>query len=542
MCIMIFAPHPDDEALFAAGLIKRAIDDGEKVIVVNVTNGDSLGKIYGQGRICESVESMQLLGLNTDNHIFMGYGDVTLYNLYNAESDDEIIPSFVGTTTYGVPNYIQDFHSLLYGAPGEYTRRTIISDIKAILRIYKPDDIFTTSLYDWHDDHSALYFLIVKAILEYKQEIQSYSPKLYESLVWAPGVYDNWPTIDKDPDPILPFSEPPYLATTPLRWEFVDSISVPSSMLIVPRPQNLKYKAIGLYKSQANEFLYSFVKSNEFFWVRDFNNIATLANVSVSSENTSTGQLGKSAVDSIIGGYPSFTKNEWATVGELNGAWIKLSWDREYLVNNIILYDRFNEHDHIINATLTFSDGSSIDIDSLPNVKYGYPITFPPKLISWVKLTINEAIGANIGLSEFEIFQSNIAYKAMVTVSSENKPYGQLGVAAIDGRIDGYPGDYSREWVTDGELDGAWIRLNWDDEYEINSVVLFDRINGSDKIEGGTLSFSDGSTIDVGPLEPNGKATVITFSPKTINWIQFTVDNAIGLNIGLAEIEVHQNI
>ena len=33
-----------------------------------------------------------------------------------------------------------------------------------------------------------------------------------------------------------------------------------------------------------------------------------------------------------------------------------------------------------------------------------------------------------------------------VSVSSENAFSGQLGTRAVDGAIDGYPGDYTKEW------------------------------------------------------------------------------------------------
>src|SRR5262249_37453087 len=62
----------------------------------------------------------------------------------------------------------------------------------------------------------------------------------------------------------------------------------------------------------------------------------------------------------------------------------------------------------------------------------------------------------------------DIALTASVSVSSENVNTGQLGIKAIDGVIDGYPGDSTKEWATVGELGlrsgssaYAWIRLDW---------------------------------------------------------------------------------
>jgi LmbE family N-acetylglucosaminyl deacetylase len=134
----------------------------------------------------------------------------------------------------------------------------------------------------------------------------------------------------------------------------------------------------------------------------------------------------------------------------------------------------------------------------------------------------------------------NIAPFAVVTASSETPQYSQLAIKAVDGIIDGYPGDYTREWATAGEGSGAWIQLTWSIPYLVDRVVLYDRPNLSDNILSATLSFSDGSTLAVGPLNNGGDGTEYTFPPKVINSLTMTV-NTVSIttqNIGLAEIEV----
>ena len=46
---------------------------------------------------------------------------------------------------------------------------------------------------------------------------------------------------------------------------------------------------------------------------------------------------------------------------------------------------------------------------------------------------------------------TNIAALATATASSQNTSTGQLASKAIDGVIDGYPGDYTNEWATVGQ-------------------------------------------------------------------------------------------
>lgn len=135
---------------------------------------------------------------------------------------------------------------------------------------------------------------------------------------------------------------------------------------------------------------------------------------------------------------------------------------------------------------------------------------------------------------------SNITPKARVTVTSTYKGYSAK--AAIDGVVGGYPDDPSAEWASDGEKTSAMLRLNWDKPYTINHIWLFDRPNtGYDQVTGGSIIFSDGSSIGVGELPDDASAAKeITFPPKQVTWIMFIVTSVKPQtqNSGLAEIAV----
>ena len=130
------------------------------------------------------------------------------------------------------------------------------------------------------------------------------------------------------------------------------------------------------------------------------------------------------------------------------------------------------------------------------------------------------------------------ATPANVTVSSQNTATGQLGIKAFDGSIDGSPGDPTKEWATLGQLAGAWIQLTWSGPGTISKLILNDRPNLQDNVLSGTLSFSDGSSVPVGPLPNDGTGLLVTFPPKTGTWVRFSVTSAVGSNIGLAEFQV----
>ncbi len=68
------------------------------------------------------------------------------------------------------------------------------------------------------------------------------------------------------------------------------------------------------------------------------------------------------------------------------------------------------------------------------------------------------------------------------------------------------------EWATAGERAGAWIQLNWSTSSNVSEIVLFDRPNAQDHIRGGTLTFSDGSSVR--GRRPAGNAAALRWCPS----------------------------
>ncbi|MGD0907525.1 MAG: DUF4082 domain-containing protein, partial [Candidatus Acidiferrales bacterium] len=149
-------------------------------------------------------------------------------------------------------------------------------------------------------------------------------------------------------------------------------------------------------------------------------------------------------------------------------------------------------------------------------------------------------------------FDTNVAVLATATASSQTATGLQGAANAIDGILGGVPDplenslNYSSfsatgggEWVTAGQLGGAWIKLTWPSSVTTSRVTLYGRPDGVDNVLSGTLTFSDGTSIAVGALPVGGTGYPITFASKTITWMQFTVNTAQGTNIGLSEIEVY---
>jgi LmbE family N-acetylglucosaminyl deacetylase len=869
--IVILAPHPDDEALCCSGVIYNALQQGNKVTIVVVTNGDSGGTSVGLQRERETMAGMGLLGLSQPNIIFMGYGDQALQGLYQSTSPTTVIASPAGQTqTYANQGLgSMSYHQYLYGVPGAYNRQTILGDMEAMLQNLHPDDVYTTGLWDEHPDHSTTFSFVVEALLTLRRQGVALSTRVHETFIHAPcsscGTPTNsnymWPGGGVGIQPVFtpaqPFSEPYYLNingpngfTTPYDWRQIENLPAPAPMQILTQSANLKAQIISDYPSQTdipNGYLFSFAKKNEFFWVHDFStNIAGLATVTVSSQNTGSGQLGTSAVDGFIEGIPGNPKWEWVTQGELAGAWINLAWSTPVTISQVVLYNRQTTVEDIQSGHLTFSDGSTVPVSQLPINGNPYLVSFSPRTVTSMRFTVDNAVGQAIGLTEIEVYgftpgstinnpqffqgitasapyntdnygqnltpaitdaqttnlkvvafdvdnqplnyawgsdsgvitgsgqnvqfsppvvsaptlvgttvtvsdgqggtakangfitvtpsntsgiavsslslnptslqsgsiaqatvtlnsvaphgavvalsssntavatvpatvtvapgassavfsvntiyvsssvsvtisaslggvtvpaslrvlqpsvalssitfnpptvgggtqstgtvtltapaqgnvtvalqngapsivsipasviipsgsasvtfpattQSvsagtsvaisatfagqtsnatlrvapyvapNLATSAAVTVSSESVSTQQQGIKAIDGIVDGSPGDYTKEWATNGQLAGAWLRLTWSAPVTTTQVVLYDRPNPTDNVTSATLSFSDGSTVPVPALPNDGSPQAVSFSSRAVTWVQFTVNTAVGQNIGLAEIAV----
>jgi LmbE family N-acetylglucosaminyl deacetylase len=136
---------------------------------------------------------------------------------------------------------------------------------------------------------------------------------------------------------------------------------------------------------------------------------------------------------------------------------------------------------------------------------------------------------------------SNVAASATVTASTQNNADGQTAAKAVDGAIDGYPGDYTREWATTGGKAGSFLDLAFPSAVTLNRVVLYDRPNADDQITAGTLTFSDGTTESVPSLNNAGQGTVIDFAARSTTSLRLNVTAVSGttINVGLAELQAY---
>jgi len=244
------------------------------------------------------------------------------------------------------------------------------------------------------------------------------------------------------------------------------------------------------------------------------------------ASSTYSGLPASNAIDGNAG-------TEWASAGEIN-PWLQLNWSSPQNIGGIVINDRANSSDWSQGGTLTFSDGSSMSVSGIPNNGSPYTITFPTKMVNWVKFQIAGASGSfNNGLAEFDVYgqpATNVSPGATATASSTfNGSYPASN--ATDGNV-------STEWASAGELN-PWLQLNWPAQQNIGGITFNDRANASDWAPGGTLTFSDGSTLNVSGIPNNGSPYTILFPTKAVSWVKFQVSGGSGANVGLAEMQVY---
>jgi len=136
----------------------------------------------------------------------------------------------------------------------------------------------------------------------------------------------------------------------------------------------------------------------------------------------------------------------------------------------------------------------------------------------------------------------DVAPNATASASSENGGTGQLASKAIDGVVDGYPGDFTKEWATNHGKAGNWLNLQWSSSQTANVIVLYDRPNLNDQITGGNIQFDDGLTYSFGALNNDGTLNVLNLAVvPTFRSLRLNITSVSGstINIGLAEIKVY---
>ncbi|MCX5711904.1 MAG: PIG-L family deacetylase [Candidatus Omnitrophica bacterium] len=261
--ILILAPHPDDEAIACAGVIQNALKAGSSIRVAYLTNGDHNQFAFivfekrlvfkrdefiylGELRRKEATAAMNILGLNKEQLVFLGYPDFGTFAVF-ARYWQRSKPYMSWLTRISSVPYKGD---LSFGAT--YTGESILSDLKRVLMDYKPNKIFVSHPADTNPDHRAYYLFLEIALADLERFIGK--PQVYSYLVHSYG----WP-VPRHYHPQLFLEPPKQFQNSPVKW---------NSYELTAEELNKKYMAILSYKTQTASsafYLLSFARRNELF-------------------------------------------------------------------------------------------------------------------------------------------------------------------------------------------------------------------------------------------------------------------------------------
>ena len=107
--VLVFSPHPDDESLGTGGYIIRSVENGAKIKIVLVTDGNKHG--LKDKRYQEFRTATNTLGVTEDNLVFLNYPDGKL----SSQNQNELYNKFKEVIISDNPNvvifpHIQDSH------------------------------------------------------------------------------------------------------------------------------------------------------------------------------------------------------------------------------------------------------------------------------------------------------------------------------------------------------------------------------------------------------------------------------------------------
>ena len=195
--ILILAPHPDDESLACGGIIQRALNSGLPVHVLFLTNGDNNEwsfmvyrkrpellpwqvRAMGEVRRGEALAAARGLGLPPDALTFLGYPDFGTLRIWCSHWGDAPPFRSMLTRVTSVP------YENAYRRGAAYKGEEIVRDLAAVIREFRPTQIFVSHPADDNPDHAALY-LFTRIVLWDLAEDQR--PQVHPFLVH----YPRWP-------------------------------------------------------------------------------------------------------------------------------------------------------------------------------------------------------------------------------------------------------------------------------------------------------------------------------------------------------------
>jgi LmbE family N-acetylglucosaminyl deacetylase len=171
--LLVVSPHPDDETLCCAGVIRRVIESGGRASIVWLTSGDGseLDLLFvektlrlapqrmrdlARRRMAEARAAAAVLGVPPARQFFLGYPDGGLLMLMTDNFVTPYASRFTGATR------VPYSEALFPGHP--YTGASLERDFESVLERVRPTLVLAPSPLDAHPDHRAAGILTLQVM------------------------------------------------------------------------------------------------------------------------------------------------------------------------------------------------------------------------------------------------------------------------------------------------------------------------------------------------------------------------------------------
>ena len=415
--VLFVVPHFDDELLVGGSLLYDFAHSKEwETYVLYYTNGDYY-HYEAAVRQKEAISSCEILGVDKNHIIYMGYGDRWKGEKHIYNSDDEIMVSFSGhDQTYSL-NGIDEYCFYKHGKHNDYRISNIYKDLKDILTDLFPEVIVCVD-YDAHPDHKAL-SLMMDGVLPKIITQNNYTPlylKKYAYECVFRGlddyyIYPHRPTICLTQDLV---SSPIYKWNDRVRFSVNDRCNTP---LI---KDNVLFQAACKHKTQ----LFKYVSRKAFnsdivYWRKHTENLAYFAEIS------GTSGIKEYINDGITIDSPDITNpvvaldaSTWIPDKSDSQKLISLQWKDPVSVKQITIFENPTENNNIYKIKILFNNRKAYYFSDIHHDGSSSCFNCDEKEILRIDITIEEFEGERAGLSEIEVFD-------MVTpLSKYNLPVG----------------------------------------------------------------------------------------------------------------------
>jgi LmbE family N-acetylglucosaminyl deacetylase len=260
--LLVLAPHPDDEALGAAGLIQRVREAGGSVRVVLMTSGDAFGESsrrastppnaadYRRNAVTrehESVAALARLGVDRSNVLMLGFPDLGLCFLastylttsgaFESPFTDRVRPPAAEQLIRGV----------------RYRGVDVRLELERAIAAFEPTLIVLPHARDEHPDHCATQ-IFARQALDVLNRRRKMTPRVLHYVIH----YADWP-LSRDAGTGPRLSPPEGFPTGDGQWR---------SLTLTAAEADAKREALGDYATQMRvigEFLRAFARDNELF-------------------------------------------------------------------------------------------------------------------------------------------------------------------------------------------------------------------------------------------------------------------------------------